>query len=121
MGKNEEIIKPIEKEVKRPFMKLLSRIAIPLSVVLLAVYMFLFIGYSWDLKLAEELTAEEWQKNKYEEKWFEYDIAGCGSFEEYEEQTDKQYAVRKPVLLIGGISIVVGIASKNAYKSGQEE
>ena len=121
MERDDEIIKPIEKKVKRPFMKLLSRIAIPLSVALLAVYMFLFIGYSWDLKLAEDLTVEEWEENKYEIKMFEYDLAGCGSFEEYKEQTDEEYAIKNPILFTGIILGIVGFVSKNAYKSGQED
>ena len=45
MEKNEEIIKPIEKQVKRPVMKFISKIATPLAVLIIAIWGIFICNY----------------------------------------------------------------------------
>lgn len=121
MEKEEEIIKPIEKDVKRPFMRLLSKITIPLAITLLAIFMFLHSAYSWDLNLARTNTAEDWKNFSTAEEWEVGDYAGCSSFEEYKEKFDEKYSIKNTILLAGLASAIVGFVSRNAYKAGQED
>lgn len=121
-----EIIEPIKKEVKRPIMKALSMILIPLSLCLILTISCIYLSYYMEIYDEATLTEEEWEKYEANAGNFLYGLhAGCGSYEEYKEKVwEEQGYAEIPFLPIILITIGIGtfgIIARNSYKKGQEE
>lgn len=96
-SEKEKVIKPIEKEVKRPMMKAIYKVAIPLSICILLALLTIYLGYVAEVSEEADTTPEEWED-------MGYNIVPFGP------------------LIIGGIGLgVLGIVARNSYKKGQEE
>ena len=60
--KDEDVVVPIEKNVKRPFMKALSMIAIPLSICITLIGILMYMSFYMEVvTLAKEVTDEEYK------------------------------------------------------------
>lgn len=129
MEKNEEIIKPIEKQVKRPVMKFISKIATPLAVLIIAIWGIFICNYFDEIETAKTITAEEWKTYSKRNKGeliigVKPKYVGYSSFNEYKEDLDEKYfeEYKTNTFLIAGLGIgVVEFISRNSYKKGQEE
>ena len=124
--KTEEVVVPIEKTVKRPFMKALSMIAIPLSICVTLIGILMYMSFYMEVvTLAKEVTDEEWVEygKDYKRESMSF-YAGYKSYDDYVDRKWEEDYEKLPIaetICIGvGIGIV-GIVSKKAYKAGQEE
>ncbi len=121
-----KIIEPMKKEVKRPVMKALSMILIPLSICLILIISCIYLSYYMKIFKEATLTEEDWKKYEVNEDNALYgDRAGCGSYEEYKEKVWEEQGYAEipfiPIILITiGIG-AFGIIARNSYKKGQEE
>lgn len=121
-----EIIEPIKKEVKRPIMKALSMILIPLSLCLILTISCIYLSYYMEIFEEATITEEEWKEYEAKEDNPLYGVrAGCGSYEEYKERVWEEQGYSEipfvPIILITIGMGAFGIIAKNSYKKGQEE
>ena len=125
-SEKEKVIKPIEKEVKRPMMKAFYKVAIPLSICILLALLTIYLGYVAEVSEEADTTPEEWEEyRKAGETSVGYAEANSSNYEEYKALVweDMGYnIVPFGPLIIGGIGLgVLGIVARNSYKKGQEE
>ena len=125
-NEKEKVIKPIEKEVKRPMMKAIYKVAIPLSICILLALLTIYLGYVAEVSDEADTTPEEWEEyRKAGETSVGYAEANSSNYEEYKALVweDMGYnIVPFGPLIIGGIGLgVLGIVARNSYKKGQEE
>ena len=125
-SEKEKVIKPIEKEVKRPMMKAIYKVAIPLSICILLALLTIYLGYVAEVSDEADTTPEEWEEyRKAGETSVGYAEANSSNYEEYKAFVweDMGYnIVPFGPLIIGGIGLgVLGIVARNSYKKGQEE
>lgn len=125
-SEKEKVIKPIEKEVKRPMMKAIYKVAIPLSICILLALLTIYLGYVAEVSEEADTTPEEWEEyRKAGETSVGYAEANSSNYEEYKALVweDMGYnIVPFGPLIIGGIGLgVLGIVARNSYKKGQEE
>lgn len=125
-SEKEKVIKPIEKEVKRPMMKAIYKVAIPLSICILLALLTIYLGYVAEVSDEADTTPEEWEEyRKASETSVGYAEANSSNYEEYKALVweDMGYnIVPFGPLIIGGIGLgVLGIVARNSYKKGQEE
>lgn len=121
-----EIIEPIKKEVKRPIMKALSMILIPLGLCLILTISCIYLSYYMEIFEEATITEEEWKEYEAKEDNPLYGVrAGCGSYEEYKERVWEEQGYSEipfvPIILITIGMGAFGIIAKNSYKKGQEE
>ncbi len=125
-SEKEKVIKPIEKEVKRPMMKAIYKVAIPLSICILLALLTIYLGYVAEVSEEADTTPEEWEEyRKAGETSVGYAEANSSNYEEYKALVweDMGYnIVPFGPLIIGGIGLgVLGIVARNSYKKCQEE
>lgn len=125
-SEKEKVIKPIEKEVKRPMMKAIYKVAIPLSICILLALLTIYLGYVAEVSEEADTTPEEWEEyRRAGETSVGYAEANSSNYEEYKALVweDMGYnIVPFGPLIIGGIGLgVLGIVARNSYKKGQEE
>lgn len=125
-SEKEKVMKPIEKEVKRPMMKAIYKVAIPLSICILLALLTIYLGYVAEVSDEADTTPEEWEEyRKAGETSVGYAEANSSNYEEYKALVweDMGYnIVPFGPLIIGGIGLgVLGIVARNSYKKGQEE
>ena len=125
-SEKEKVIKPIEKEVKRPMMKAIYKVAIPLSICILLALLTIYLGYVAEVSEEADTTPEEWEEyRKAGETSVGYAEANSSNYEEYKALVweDMGYnIVPFGPLIIGGIGLgVLGIVARKSYKKGQEE
>ena len=125
-SEKEKVIKLIEKEVKRPMMKAIYKVAIPLSICILLALLTIYLGYVAEVSEEADTTPEEWEEyRKAGETSVGYAEANSSNYEEYKALVweDMGYnIVPFGPLIIGGIGLgVLGIVARNSYKKGQEE
>ena len=125
-SEKEKVMKPIEKEVKRPMMKAIYKVAIPLSICILLALLTIYLGYVAEVSEEADTTPEEWEEyRKAGETSVGYAEANSSNYEEYKALVweDMGYnIVPFGPLIIGGIGLgVLGIVARKSYKKGQEE
>ncbi len=125
-SEKEKVMKPIEKEVKRPMMKAIYKVAIPLSICILLALLTIYLGYVAEVSDEADTTPEEWEEyRKAGETSVGYAEANSSNYEEYKALVweDMGYnIVPFGPLIIGGIGLgVLGIVARKSYKKGQEE
>ena len=125
--KNEEneIINPIKKEVKRPIMKAISMIAIPLTIFFTLVVILIYWSFYTEVYRGASVTAQEWKEYMTASKTSVGSYAGCSNYEEYkdnvwEEQGYSEIPFVPIVIVLIGLG-TLGIIARKSYKEGQEE
>lgn len=123
--KENEVVEPIRKEVKRPFMKAMSIILIPLSIFLILVVICTYFAFYTDVDDYASLTPDEWKENS---KGFTTSIGtyiGCSSYEEFKNEVWEQLGYSKipifPIIVIAIASGSFGIIARISYKESQKE
>ena len=66
--KNNEIVSPIKKEVKRPLMKAISMIAIPLAITIFLALITIYLGYVAEVSEYANATTEEWEEYRKQQE-----------------------------------------------------
>ena len=125
-SEKEKVIKPIEKEVKRPMMKAIYKVAIPLSICILLALLTIYLGYVAEVSEEADTTPEEWEEyRKAGETSVGYAEANSSNYEEYKALVweDMGYnIVPFGPLIIGGIGLgVLGLVARKSYIEGQKE
>ena len=123
-NKEIEIIEPIKKEVKRPLMKAISKVTIPLTIFLVLLIGTIYFSFYLETYEGASITEKEWEEYEEMGPSIKSIYGGFGSYDEYKENVwDNDYSMI-PLELLIGITIgsgVLGFVSRNAYKKGQEE
>lgn len=123
-NKEIEIIEPIKKEVKRPLMKAISKVTIPLTIFLVLLIGTIYFSFYLEIYEGASITEKEWEEYEEMGPSIKSIYGGFGSYDEYKESVwDNDYSMI-PLELLIGITIgsgVLGFVSRNAYKKGQEE
>lgn len=123
-NKEIEIIEPIKKEVKRPLMKAISKVTIPLTIFLVLLIGTIYFSFYLETYEGASITEKEWEEYEEMGPSIKSIYGGFGSYDEYKESVwDNDYSMI-PLELLIGITIgsgVLGFVSRNAYKKGQEE
>ena len=125
-SEKEKVIKPIEKEVKRPMMKAIYKVAIPLSICILLALLTIYLGYVAEVSEEADTTPEEWEEyRRAGETSVGYAEANSSNYEEYKALVweDMGYnIVPFGPLIIGGIGLgVLGLVARKSYIEGQKE
>ena len=103
--KENEVVEPIRKEVKRPFMKAMSIILIPLSIFLILVVICTYFAFYTDVDDYASLTPDEWKEDS---KGFTTSI-GYSKIPIF------------PIIVIAIASGSFGIIARISYKESQKE
>ena len=123
-NKEIEIIEPIKKEVKRPLMKAISKVTIPLTIFLVLLIGTIYFSFYLEIYEGASITEKEWEEYEEMGPSIKSIYGGFGNYDEYKESVwDNDYSMI-PLELLIGITIgsgVLGFVSRNAYKKGQEE
>lgn len=123
-NKEIEIIEPIKKEVKRPLMKAISKVTIPLTIFLVLLIGTIYFSFYLETYEGASITEKEWEEYEEMGPSIKSIYGGFGNYDEYKESVwDNDYSMI-PLELLIGITIgsgVLGFVSRNAYKKGQEE
>lgn len=125
-NKDEEvkIVEPIKKEVKRPLMKAISMITIPLTIFLVLLIGTIYLSYYSKIYEASSITDEEWEEYEEMGPSIKSIYGGFESYDEYKESVwENEIYSDIPFELLIGITIgsgVIGFISRSAYKKGQE-
>lgn len=123
-NKEIEIIEPIKKEVKRPLMKSISKVTIPLTIFLVLLIGTIYFSFYLETYEGASITEKEWEEYEEMGPSIKSIYGGFGNYDEYKESVwDNDYSMI-PLELLIGITIgsgVLGFVSRNAYKKGQEE
>ena len=123
--KEHEVIEPIKKEVKKPLMKAMSMILIPLSIFCILIAVITYWAFYTDINDYASVTPEEWEEysNGFTTPIGTY--IGCNNYEEFKDQVWEEEGFSKiPLTLIIMIAIVsgsFGIVARKAYKESQKE
>lgn len=123
-NKEIEIIEPIKKEVKRPLMKAISKVTIPLTIFLVLLIGTIYFSFYLETYEGSSITEKEWEEYEEMGPSIKSIYGGFGSYDEYKESVWKSDYSMIPLELLIGITIgsgVLGFVSRNAYKKGQEE
>lgn len=123
-NKEIEIIEPIKKEVKRPLMKAISKITIPLTIFLVLLIGTIYFSFYLETYEEASITEKEWEEYEEMGPSIKSIYGGFGSYDEYKESVWENDYSMIPLELLIGITIgsgVLGFVSRNAYKKGQEE
>lgn len=123
-NKEIEIIEPIKKEVKRPLMKSISKVTIPLTIFLVLLIGTIYFSFYLETYEGASITEKEWEEYEEMGPSIKSIYGGFGNYDEYKESVwDNDYSMI-PLELLIGITIgsgLLGFVSRNAYKKGQEE
>ena len=125
-NKDEEvkIVEPIKKEVKRPLMKAISMITIPLTIFLVLLIGTIYLSYYSKIYEASSITDEEWEEYEEMGPSIKSIYGGFESYDEYKESVwENEIYSDIPFELLIGITIgsgVIGFISRSAYKKGHE-
>ena len=124
--KNNEIVSPVKKEVKRPLMRAISMIAIPLAITIFLALIAIYLGYVAEVSEEADTTPEEWEEyRRAGETSVGYAEANSSNYEEYKALVweDMGYnIVPFGPLIIGGIGLgVLGLVARKSYIEGQKE
>lgn len=123
--KNNEIVSPIKKEVKKPFMKAISMIAIPLSITIFLALITIYLGYVAEVREYANVTPEEWEEYRTANKTIVGSVAGSSNYEEYKEKVWQQQGYEMIPFIpiaIGGVGLLIlGIVARKSYIEGQKE
>lgn len=123
-NKEIEIIEPIKKEVKRPLMKAISKVTIPLTIFLVLLIGTIYFSFYLETYEGASITEKEWEEYEEMGPSIKSIYGGFGNYDEYKESVWKSDYSMIPLELLIGITIgsgVLGFVSRNAYKKGQEE
>ena len=124
--KNNEIVSPIKKEVKRPWMKAISMIAIPLAITIFLALITIYLGYVAEVSEYANATPEEWEEDRTAgETSVGPALAGSSNYEEYKEKVWQQQGYEMIPFIpitIGGVGLLIlGIVARKSYIEGQKE
>lgn len=123
--KESEIIEPIKKEVKRPLMKAMSMILIPLSIFCILIVITVYWAFYTDVDDYAAITPEEWEvyANGFDTPIGFY--TECNSYEEFKNQVWEEEGFSKipiaSIIVIAMASGILGIIARRAYKESQKE
>ena len=115
----------IKKEVKRPFMKSLSLILRPLSMILISLSIIALSYYGMDMLEIKKSPDSEWgTEHIYGLCGFEHSPKYCSDYEEYKEKVwEREYSSTHIEILLptGIILLIISFVAYKSYKIGQED